>query len=401
MNLQNLGGENVAFIQFLMEDGMAIAEFRQIHADVANIGGVYDPRMPLIREVPLNRPTRNNPKSKMLADKNSSNLGSPNDDADESKPDADVQMPASSNDSQPADSEHEMLPDEGDDQEPDVHIGWICSAEPPVEPCTLPLEIHTYVFDEAELDQPAEFEISPQLAPSVVALTSTNPGQKFVLSYHSQNSSEVSSQSMIERTHNVLIREEALQNLDACRASMLKELGRWQKHGAWKRFPLSQSRNLLRSKWVLKWKEIAGKKDVKARLVAQGFMDQQNLSTFAGTTSRWGQRIVFAVAVQMSWKLVSADVSEAFLRGITFQELHGLDPQQPLRKVEISLPPGTEQLVQTLPGMSDFNAQSECLSLCKPGFGLKDAPRLWNLALNPSSFQSQFASCKQRSRVVL
>ena len=111
-------------------------------------------------------------------------------------------------------------------------------------------------------------------------------------------------------------------------------------------------------------------------------MDQQNLSTFAGTTSRWGQRIVLAVAVQMSWKLVSADVSEAFLRGITFQHLHELDPQQPLRKVEISLPPGTEQLVQTLPGMEDFNAQEECLGLCKPGFGLKDAPRLWNLALN-------------------
>ena len=180
----------------------------------------------------------------------------------------------------------------------------------------------------------------------------------------------------------MLTREEALQNLEACRASMLKELGRWHKHGAWVRFPLKDSRNLLRSKWVLKWKDISGKRDVKARLVAQGFLDQQSLSTFAGTTSRWGQRIVVAFAVQFGWKLVSADVSEAFLRGITFQELHSLDPSQPLRKVEISLPPGTAELIRSLPGMSDYDGASECLSLCKPGFGLKDAPRLWNLALN-------------------
>jgi hypothetical protein len=31
--------------------------------------------------------------------------------------------------------------------------------------------------------------------------------------------------------------------------------------------------------------------------------------------------------------------------------------------------------------MEDYDAGSECLSLLKPGFGLKDAPRLWNLAI--------------------
>ena len=384
INLQNLGGEKVAFVQFLMEDGIAIAELRQINADVANIGGVYDPRMPLIREVPLNSPTRNNPKIKMLADKPDSSLSSPKDnvamksdemaDDDEVHPNADVPQSES--------SDHELLPDEGTEQELDVHIGWTCSAEPPTEPCALPLEVQTYVFDDSELDQPAELEISQQLSPYVVSFYKVNPEHKLVFSYHTLNSSEVSSQAVIERTHNVLTREEALQNLEACRASMLKELGRWHKHGAWVRFPLKDSRNLLRSKWVLKWKDISGKRDVKARLVAQGFLDQQSLSTFAGTTSRWGQRIVVAFAVQFGWKLVSADVSEAFLRGITFQELHSLDPSQPLRKVEISLPPGTAELIRSLPGMSDYDGASECLSLCKPGFGLKDAPRLWNLALN-------------------
>ena len=31
--------------------------------------------------------------------------------------------------------------------------------------------------------------------------------------------------------------------------------------------------------------------------------------------------------------------------------------------------------------MSNYNPAEECLSLLKPSFGLKDAPRLWNLAL--------------------
>ena len=38
--------------------------------------------------------------------------------------------------------------------------------------------------------------------------------------------------------------------------------------------------NLLRSKWVLKWKQIKGQKDIKGRLVAQGFQDKQSLTTF-------------------------------------------------------------------------------------------------------------------------
>ena len=69
-----------------------------------------------------------------------------------------------------------------------------------------------------------------------------------------------------------------VQNADACKAAMIKELNRWIKHGAWKRMPLSESRNLLKPKSVLKWKMIGGSKDVKGRLVAQGFQDRQSIS---------------------------------------------------------------------------------------------------------------------------
>ena len=49
--------------------------------------------------------------------------------------------------------------------------------------------------------------------------------------------------------------------------------------------------------------------------------------------------------------------------------------------VGIALPSGSEELLRTLTGMSNYNPAEECLSLLKPGCGLKDAPRLWNLAL--------------------
>ena len=47
-----------------------------------------------------------------------------------------------------------------------------------------------------------------------------------------------------------------------------------------------------------------------------------------------------------------------------------------LRRVELELPPGGEQLLCLVPGYSDFNPVTEALVMLKPGFGLKDAPGL-------------------------
>eukprot|EP00435_Cladocopium_sp_Y103_P048141 s730_g14.t1 len=109
------------------------------------------------------------------------------------------------------------------------------------------------------------------------------------------------------------------------------------------------------------------------------FLDRQETATFAGTSTRWSQRLLIHVATQMQWELWSADISEAFLRGLTFAELHESGGQ--LREVQISLPPGGEFLLRDIEGYEDFDPFSEVLVLIKPGFGLRDAPRLWLLAL--------------------
>ena len=51
------------------------------------------------------------------------------------------------------------------------------------------------------------------------------------------------------------------------------------------------------------------------------------------------------------------------------------------RDVQFTVPPGSAQILQRLPGFEDFNPLVEVLRMLRCGFGLKDAPRLWNKVL--------------------
>ena len=196
-------------------------------------------------------------------------------------------------------------------------------------------------------------------------------------------------EAVIERAMHVLTFAEAKQHAEECRKSMIEELLCWISMKGWRRMRRTLARNLIDSRWVLKWKlqaqQGSGNKSrqIKARLTAKGFKDLQGsaIKTFSGTTSRWGQRLIVAVCVQFGWKLQSADVSQAFLRGITFQSLSEL-PGEIQRSVQLELPAGSAALLRTVPGYENFDPATEVLDLLKPGYGLKDAPRLWSMALN-------------------
>ena len=121
---------------------------------------------------------------------------------------------------------------------------------------------------------------------------------------------------------------------------------------------------------------------IQARLVVRGFKDLQAAqpSTYAGTTTRRGQRLVNSVAAQHQWPLFTAYVSQAFRRGLTFEQVaHMKDEVE--RDVQFTVPPGSTHLLKKLPGFSDFNPLKEVLRMLRCGFGLKDAPRLWNKVL--------------------
>ena len=189
-------------------------------------------------------------------------------------------------------------------------------------------------------------------------------------------------QTVVERKDNILSREEALQHEKACNQAMLDELKRWLNLGAFERVSKKHASNVIDARWVLKWKMVNGERIIQARLVVRGFKDLQaaQLSTFAGTTTRWGQRLVNSVAAQYGWPLFIADVSQAFLWGLTFEQA-AQRKDEVQRDVQFTVPPGSVNILKRLPGYADFNPLTEVLRMLRCGFGLKDAPRLWNKVL--------------------
>ena len=214
--------DKVAFVQFLMEDGAAITQLRKLNADVANIGGVHEPRMPIIREVPNavldGKPLRFKRAPKTLPDKppevNPNPISS-----EPNSPIAEVIQPASnssnSSDDNPESDNDSSDPDsleaqpalfeEGFDLEPDEMIAWTCAAAPPEAPCMHPLAEETFIITDD--DEPAELEISPNIQTYVMMPNVTNPLLPDKKMHANQS---CASKVVIERTHNVLTRDEAL-----------------------------------------------------------------------------------------------------------------------------------------------------------------------------------------------
>ena len=86
------------------------------------------------------------------------------------------------------------------------------------------------------------------------------------------------------------------------------------------------------------------------------------------------------MVVQKGWRLFSADVGQAFLRGLSFEQIQEMDGEVH-RDVQFTVPPGSVPILQTLQGYAYFDPIREVLAMLRAGFGLKDAPRLWQKKL--------------------
>eukprot|EP00959_Pyramimonas_sp_CCMP1952_P399144 8363734-Pyramimonas_sp.AAC.1 len=77
--------------------------------------------------------------------------------------------------------------------------------------------------------------------------------------------------------------------------------------GCFRRLRRSLANIIVDTRWVLKWKYKENKHFIKARLTMRGFKDHdENLAIFAGTATRWGQRVVNAITAQQDdWALFS------------------------------------------------------------------------------------------------
>ena len=217
--------------------GSALAELREAHDDVANIGGVHEPKLPALREVlpPHARPVT---KVKALEDVSSLqnqsaavpqhfDIGTPSHAgslSEEQVPDG--LSPPNCELEEGTAIEHE-----------DLMVGWTCATLPPTDPCRCSLDSEVFVLSEDA--EPAELvfrqPMSHYLVHPKLSNSSLSPDHEIVFNYHAEG--EEGDAPVIQRAHNILTREEALANAEACKVSMLKELNRWNKHKAWKRMP--------------------------------------------------------------------------------------------------------------------------------------------------------------------
>ena len=79
----------------------------------------------------------------------------------------------------------------------------------------------------------------------------------------------------------------------------------------------------------------------------------QSMETFAGTATRWAQRIVNSVAAnEDDFVLFNLDVSKAFAKGMTFQELSELTGE-PLRAVQFEVAEEDVAAFRRIPGYED------------------------------------------------
>ena len=189
----------------------------------------------------------------------------------------------------------------------------------------------------------------------------------------------------IERDMDNLSTAEEKEHARDLQKAMLKELTQWTSLKALKIRLRKGSPNIMDSRWVHKWKRYPHKveAEIKSRLCIRGFKDlqQDGLATFSPTASRMGQRFINWIAAQRSdFILFSCDVGGAFLKGLTFKEVAELTGE-PLRTVQLDLPANAVPVLRMIPGFEKFNPQLHTLEMERPGFGLKDAPRLWNLRL--------------------
>ena len=204
-------------------------------------------------------------------------------------------------------------------------------------------------------------------------------------------------QIVVVKDDDLLTPDEIIKHKAEIEAAILEELKTWAKYKCFSRKDRNKAHNIIDCRWVLKWKydreplsaqEIrAGKvatvkKIIRARLTIRGFkdLDKSVVDTYAGTSQRYSQRMLVSECVKRKWQLVAADISKAFLQGVTYEELHKATGE-PLREVNFYLPPASVPILKQVPGYESFDARTEVLHCDRPGTGSVDAPRCFSMKL--------------------
>jgi len=156
--------------------------------------------------------------------------------------------------------------------------------------------------------------------------------------------------------------QEAMQTPDRekWKEAFQKELDSLKRHNTYSLVQLPKGRKSVKSKWVLKIKELPdGSVKYKARLVAKGFSQKEGIDyteTFAPVIKYKSLRILLAIANERNMEVHQLDVTTAFLYGDLDEEIFMEPPE----------------------GARSPDQKGTVWKLNKSLYGLKQSPRCWN-----------------------
>jgi hypothetical protein len=223
-----------------------------------------------------------------------------------------------------------------------------------------------------------EIEFSADMAKWIEDAPPVNEGEVLVIYITSKNKQKV----MVEKVYDALTAADVRKYWPLVEEAIRKECAAFQSMGTYELQLREGAKNVCSSRWVHRFKIIDGVRSVKSRLTIRGFEDlSAGSENYAGTATRWSQRVIISVAIQKSWRIFITDVSTAFLRSMTFEQMAKEKGTQP-REVSFVPPVGSETYFRELKGMSNYDPVKHVLRLLKPVYGLKDAPAAWKKQLN-------------------
>jgi hypothetical protein len=164
--------------------------------------------------------------------------------------------------------------------------------------------------------------------------------------------------------------------------AMDKEMQSILKNETWELVKLSTGKKPIGLKWVYKLKRNSDGEVVKhkARLVGKGYVQKQDIDfeeVFAPVARLDTVRLLMAYAANNGWKIHRLDVKSAFLHGDFEEEVYVSQPE----------------------GYAVKGKEQHVLKLSKALYGLRQAPRAWNVKLDKSLKKLNFRRCLSEQAV--
>nr|GEY05190.1 ribonuclease H-like domain, reverse transcriptase, RNA-dependent DNA polymerase [Tanacetum cinerariifolium] len=158
--------------------------------------------------------------------------------------------------------------------------------------------------------------------------------------------------------------------------AMKVELDSINRNNTWELTTLPKGHKAIGLKWIFKTKKDANGNIIKhkARLVAKGYIQQHGKDfeeVFAPVARRETVRLLLAIAANNKWEIHHLDVKSVFLHGDLKEEVYVIHPEGFIKKQD----------------------NGKVYRLIKALYGLRKAPRAWNIKLDNTLKSLDFKKC--------